>query len=151
MDYSYDYIRYTKTKERTDYRFVRPGQVIRFLYNKEFRIGLVLNPDFNGKLHLIKLNEISFNTFQRLIRPHIPAVGDVADKGVAAQLLYRELKPRIDHLDCYRVYSARNIKDIEILDLIKTTITEEIVEEKQEAIAEGRAQFEKEDLTKEEQ
>lgn len=148
IDYITQYTSNIYFRMQTDMRLVRPGQVIMFYYKRrERRIALVLNPVAVDKIHLLKLNDIPFEEFQRRIRPYVTVVKDIVDKKVAHQELYRDLRPKIEGMGCYRTYYIKDISNIEIIDLIRTTAKEEKVEKVQLEIAKGEYQH-KEDLTK---
>jgi hypothetical protein len=117
MDFTLDYQKFTKDKVGVNPINVKPGQVIEFLHKNQSRIGLVLNPKYQGKLHLIKLNELAFDTFERAFRSEIKNLINISDENIAAQVLYQKAKPYIKAYDCYRSYLWENVRSVFVLEL----------------------------------
>jgi len=46
---------------------VEVGSVIQFMYDGRQKTVIVLNPEWNGKLHALRLREIQIQTMQRLL------------------------------------------------------------------------------------
>lgn len=47
---------------------LRPGSLIQFTYNKEQKHALVLDPNWNGKLHAVSLVGLSLEETKQLLR-----------------------------------------------------------------------------------
>ena len=116
-----------------------------FFYKGEQRIGMVLNPSLEGKMHVIKLDEIPYDLFEKIFRPEIKSILGITDNNVAAKKLYEVLKPQLPRYDCYRTYFVKEIRAITVLDLVQGNLPDE------DYVAEEVVEEQSVDLTKEQQ
>ena len=52
---------------------LRPGSVVQFTYNNEQKYALVLNPQFNNKMHALSLSGLSSTDVKKLLQ-EIPKI-----------------------------------------------------------------------------
>jgi hypothetical protein len=84
---------------------VEVGSVVEFIYDGKQKHAIVLNPEWNGKLHALRLRNIATQTLQQLLR----LIGDNNDeKKILAE--YKESRYVKDRP--YRTYTIDKISNI---------------------------------------
>lgn len=89
---------------------VEVGSVIQFMYDGKQKTAIVLNPEWNGKLHALRLREIQMQTMQRLLESIRP---DREEKLVLAK--YKESRYVKDRP--YRTYIIDKISNVRKVEL----------------------------------
>lgn len=95
-----------------------PGKVIQFTYDGEQKYALVLNPEWDGKLHALSLRDVDFNKFIQ--------VRKLVGKDTNGEVLYSKFKTSTLVVDRpYRTYLLSKISALR-----EIYVKEEILKEK---------------------
>lgn len=84
---------------------LKPGSIVQFTYNDDQKYALVLNPQFNGKMHALSLKGLSSEDLKQLLR-EIPEIA-------SPDTLYEQYKNSGYTVGRpYRTYTVSKIKTL---------------------------------------
>lgn len=89
-------------------REIHEGDIIKFLYNNEEKIALVLNPRYEGMMHGVSLENIDQTMLMNLL--------ETVSRGNPQLVYFSSLskQPAFKKADAYRTYDIAKISDIKI-------------------------------------
>lgn len=125
MDYSFEYLKKAKNPIPIGFRQTQPGSLVRFTHNGEWKVGLVISPDYLGKLHVLSLKNIPPNIFSG-IREEILKSTTGKNKSQSSQALYRSVSEKAKQYDAYRSYKHINVRGLSLVDIFEDKPVSEI-------------------------
>lgn len=119
MDFIDDYKEIFGIRQFVSKRSLSPGTVVQFTYDNEQKYALILNPEWEGKMHALSLRFLSRESLIRLLK-EIKELGDTAealyDRYKVSE--YAESRP-------YRTYTIGKISALREIYLKETKKKEE--------------------------
>jgi hypothetical protein len=135
MDYLRLYESHVREPIHTTQGDLRPGDIIQFHHHNDYRIGIVIAPNYQGKLGVASMKMLPIEVVQRMIMEaanfRYPSK-DTIDRN--AQALYTFYRDFLTTYDAYRTYNWANISRLEKVTLSFTRKTENDNEEIEEAV-----------------
>lgn len=95
-----------------------PGHLIQFFHKNDFRIGMVISPNFKKKLHILSLKEIPYDEFRKIAYDRYEPSQN-RDKNVSAKNLYEEFKLTIKDFDAFRTYKLEDVNRVALIEIMQ--------------------------------
>lgn len=103
MDYIDSYKDVFGTRRFTSFGNLKPGSIVQFTYDTEQKYAMVLDPDWEGKMHALSLRGLSVNNLQDLLKEVSKENSSEAIYSKYKSSTYAETRP-------YRTYTISKIK-----------------------------------------
>lgn len=118
MNYQGDYYKRIVGQKKAFRGALRPGDMVRFLYDGKHRLGFVIAPDFEGKLAVLSLRNIPFNVFEdMLVNQAVDKSLMIKNKDKGALSLYSEVKEYALRYNAYRTFNWSDVEALETIDI----------------------------------
>ncbi len=116
LNYLREYQNQVISSKRVHRNNLVPGDIVKLQYNNEVRLGIVIAPDFDNKLHIISLKVLPPHVFQ-LIKDTYKTANTITDIDHLSAELYELSKNFTDAYRAYRTYFWKNITHLERVEL----------------------------------
>ena len=105
MDFIDSYKDVFGTRRFTSFQKLRPGAIVQFTYDNEQKHAVVLNPDWQGKMHALSLKSLSETNLRTLLKEVSEEQTSDAVYSKYKTSTYTETRP-------YRTYTISKIKSL---------------------------------------